>query len=63
MRIHRARLEEAADAYSLFSLLERQEVIGPTDVLQLQRLTEHMDEVGLSLIVSKYIGESRVSSC
>ena len=54
--IQRARLEEAPDAYSLFLLLEKRQLISSTDVSRLLSFTDQMDEVGLSLIVSKYKG-------
>lgn len=57
MRVPRTKLEQANDAYSLFTLLEQKDIIDEKDVSKLLELFIQMDEKELTQIVQKYIGE------
>ena len=57
LKVPPAKLQQANDAYSLFTLLEKQDIIDEHDVSKLLELFTQMDEKDLIQIVQKYIGE------
>ena len=57
LKVPPAKLQQANDAYSLFTLLEKQDIIDEQDVSKLLELFTQMDEKDLIQIVQKYIGE------
>ena len=57
LKVPPAKLQQANDAYSLFTLLEKQDIIDEHDVSKLLELFTQIDEKDLIQIVQKYIGE------